>query len=98
MREKIVKILIDVAVDLNEQLSDKIEVSKGEEAALFGNNGVLDSLSLVNMIVQVENEIEDNFDVPIVLAEEKAMSDENGPFSTIGNLADYIDGILAQKK
>ena len=98
MREKIVKILIDVAVDLNEQLSNKIEVGKGEEAPLFGNNGVLDSLSLVNMIVQVENAIEDNFDVPIVLAEEKAMSDVEGPFATIGNLADYIDGILANKK
>ena len=62
----------------------------GEETKLFGRDGNLDSLGLINLIVLVEQNIEEEFDTIITLADEKAISQKRSPFKTIGSLTDYI--------
>ena len=49
------------------------------------------------MVVAVEQNIEDEFDVTIRLADERAMSLETSPFKTVGTLTDYIEMILEEK-
>jgi acyl carrier protein len=44
----------------------------------------------------IEQNIEDEFDVSITIADEKAMSQKRSPFRTIGTLADYIDMLLRE--
>ena len=50
---------------------------------------MLDSLSLVSLIVSVEQGIEDEIGQMITLADAKAASQENSPFRTIGSLSHY---------
>ena len=64
---------------------------------IYGDNSPLDSLALVSLIVAVEQNIEDKFDISITLADERAMSLENSPFRTVGSLADYIEALLKEK-
>jgi len=64
---------------------------------LFGQGGKLDSLGLVNLIVAVEAMVEDELDVTITLADEKAMSMKNSPFRTIQTLADYINLLIERE-
>ena len=90
--EKILN-LIYVAID---EISDQItsKVAKKPDEVLFGQGGKLDSLGLVNLIVAVEGMVEDELDVTVTLADEKAMSMKNSPFRTIQTLADYITLLL----
>ena len=50
----------------------------------------------LNLIVVIEQNIEDEFDVSITIADERAMSQKHSPFRTIGTLADYIDMLLKE--
>jgi acyl carrier protein len=61
-----------------------------EETRLIGREAVLDSMGLVNLIVEVEQRLEEEYDVTIVLADERAMSQKNSPFRSVQSLADYI--------
>ena len=68
-----------------------------ESFALYGKNGVLDSLGLVNLIVAVEQAVEDRFDCSITLADERALSQENSPFATVRSLAEYLSLLLHEQ-
>tara|TARA_B110000093_G_scaffold119648_2_gene128114 strand:+ start:13289 stop:13585 length:297 start_codon:yes stop_codon:yes gene_type:complete len=60
------------------------------ESALYGNDGVLDSMALVNLLADVEDAVFEQFGAAIALADEKAMSARNSPFLTIKTLAQAV--------
>lgn len=97
MRKKIVEIVINAANSLNNLLDNKLPIELGEMCCLYGSTGLLDSLSLVSLIVSVEEGIENEFNVSVILASEKAMSQKNSPFSTVKSLADYVESLLNQE-
>jgi acyl carrier protein len=94
MKEEIVAIIINICIELNEQLKNKIDVSKKENAVLYGENGVLDSLGLINLIVSAESEIELKFKETITIADGASLPPKNSPFKTVGSFADYIFNLL----
>jgi len=71
-------------------------LDKSIDADLFGGKGKLDSLGLVSFVVATEQEIEEEFGVPISIADERAMSQKNSPFKTLGTFADYISLLLEE--
>lgn len=85
LENKIIKFLEDF---LKEELQETIELSL--DSKLFGGNGPLDSMALVNMVVELEELIEDDYGKSIILADEKAMSRRTSPFSRVQNLIDYV--------
>ncbi|MGB7157928.1 MAG: hypothetical protein WBD40_07665 [Tepidisphaeraceae bacterium] len=95
-RAKLVAIILASCEELNPTLKTPVDVSKGVEARLYGSQGALDSLALVSMIVAVEQSIQDAFNVPIGLADERAMSQRNSPFKSVGSLAEYAHGLLVE--
>lgn len=82
---KIIKFLEDF---LKEELEESIELSL--DSKLFGGGGPLDSMALVNLVVDLEELIEDDYGKTITLADEKAMSRRTSPFSRVQNLIDYV--------
>ena len=102
MREKIKKrktienVIINTVQEINERLPKEQQISKTSKTVLFGKSGQLDSLGLVNLLVIIEQNIEDEFDVSITIADERAMSQKHSPFRTIGTLANYIDMLLKE--
>ncbi len=89
-KDKVLEIVYEAVEELNEQLPKKRRLEKKEDQALFGEAGKLDSLNLVNLIVNIEALIDEEMDKTITLADEKAMSMKNSPFRTIGTIADFI--------
>ncbi|KAF0201899.1 MAG: hypothetical protein FD170_2390 [Bacteroidetes bacterium] len=61
---------------------------------LYGKGGVLDSLGLVQLIADVEEEIYQQTGNQITIADEKAMSMRISPFRSVSSLSDYIYSIL----
>jgi len=64
---------------------------------LYGNGGILDSLGLVRVIAELEEEIFDHTQINITLADEKAMSQKNSPFRSVASLSDYIEKLLQEE-
>lgn len=94
MVNKIEKIIHDALRDLNEELENKELNNPTKETKLYGVNGALDSLALVSFITDLEEYIAAEFDKDIILADEKAMSQNNSPFNTIHTLTTYIEELL----
>ena len=97
-KEKIKNLIIKSVQEINEQLPQKQQLGQSSKTTLFGSDGKLDSLGLVNLLVIIEQNIEDEFDISITIADEKAMSQKHSPFKTIGTLADYIDMLLRENQ
>jgi acyl carrier protein len=79
--EKITEFSDDNDIELNDV---------GLETRLIGSSGVFDSMDLVNFIVELEENIEESFDIEISLADEKAMSRRTSPFVNVKSLSTYI--------
>ena len=97
-KKQIENLIFNSIHELNIQLPNKIKLTESTKTVLYGNNGQLDSLGFVNLIVIIEQNIEDEFDVSITIADEKAMSQKRSPFRTIGTLSDYIDMLVRENQ
>jgi len=86
LEKKIIKFL---EVFLKEELEETIELTL--DSKLFGGGGPLDSMALVNLLVDLEELIEDDFGISTTLADEKAMSRRTSPFSRVKYLIEYIE-------
>ena len=68
-----------------------------EDTRLIGRASVLDSMGLVTLIVEVEQRLEDEHDLVVVLADDRAMSQTRSPFLSVGTLADYVLQLAAEQ-
>jgi acyl carrier protein len=91
------KVLFSAIEQLNDELPPKQKLSKTPETVVFGHGGKLDSLALVNFLMLTEQKLEDEFNFPISLADERAMSQEHSPFRTLATMAAYIEQLLREK-
>lgn len=90
LRETILQLVQAAAAEINVDLEEPIALELGEEAPLYGRDGVLDSLSLVSLVLLVEEKTSDHTGKPLSLTNERALSQFRSPFRTIGTLADYV--------
>ena len=95
-KEKIIQSIFTAVEEINGQLPGNKQLEQSTKTVLFGKDGKLDSLGLVSLIIAIEQNIEDEFDECITIADERAMSQKRSPFRTIGTLADYIDMLLKE--
>jgi acyl carrier protein len=65
-------------------------------AALFGADGLLDSLGLVHFIVSLEQLLLDRVAVSISLADERAFSQHRSPFRDVPSLVAYLQQRLQE--
>ncbi len=66
------------------------------ETVLVGKDAVLDSLGVVSLIVEVEQRVLAEHGVAVTLANDKAMSQRNSPFRTVGLLTDHLLATIAE--
>jgi acyl carrier protein len=96
MKQKIEEMIIDVLQGNNDDIESEALEHPTEDTKLFGEDGALDSLALVSVITDLEDEIYDKFDKHITLADEKTMSRRSSPFSTVKSLRDYIHALISE--
>ena len=93
-KQKITNLVFSVIDEINKELSKDDQIIKSLDSVIYGSNGQLDSLGLVNFVVGVEQKIEDVFEKSINLTDDKAMSEKNSPFQTIETFVNYIYDVL----
>ena len=98
MHEKINQMLFNVVDELNQLRPTEEHLEKNLEAPLAGDFGRLDSSGLINLIVMTEQKADEELGVPILLTDDRTMSQVKNVFRTLGTLADYIHQLLNEKK
>lgn len=94
---KVDQILFAAIQEINEQLPAGQTIAAEKSTLLFGREGVLDSLTLVNLIVAAEQKVQETLNVSITLADDRAMSQKNSPFKSVESLANYIVMLVKEK-
>lgn len=97
LKEDVLNLVLRAVESHCDENSIAVDITNGEELRLFGGESLLDSMGLVSLIVLIEEEIEDKYNISVVLADEKAMSRRTSPFARVSYLVDYIFEILNQE-
>jgi|WetSurMetagenome_2_1015567.scaffolds.fasta_scaffold1714063_1 acyl carrier protein len=97
-KSKIIKIVINCLKEAGEEQSDAYLINSDEQTIIFGEDGKLDSLSLVAFISNVEEKIAEEYKTDIVIANERAMSQNFSPFRTVETLASFIEELLQENQ
>lgn len=89
-------IVLQALNNLNEERGPDQQLQIGPDTPLFGAAAVLDSLSLVSVIVDVEAAVSDASGRDLSLTDDRAMSQPVSPFSNVGALTAYIVLLLSE--
>ena len=97
--DQVLDLVISSLTDILEMNPDGAAVPDdlGRDSRLIGSRGLLDSMGLVNLIVDVEQRLEEEYDVIVILADDRAMSQKRSPFLSIGSLTDYIGRLVEEQ-
>ena len=96
MENQIKEIIFKSIKELNENLDEDQQLQLSTDTVLLGKDSNIDSITLVNLIVTIEESLEDNLNVSVTLADEKALSQKNSPFLTIETLINYITLLIKE--
>lgn len=88
--EKIRAILHEAVDELNLQLPKEKKLQKAEETKLTGEGTVLDSLTLMSLLVSVEEKVASASGLELSLADEAANATDTTPLKTLGTLGQFI--------
>ncbi len=92
--KRIVELVSNGLKEILKTNSNEVQEEINLDTVIFGQNGLLDSLSLVTFIVDLENAVSVESGKDIILAGEKAMSQKNSPFMTVKTLSEFIKMLL----
>jgi len=99
LQARILQALFRAVDEVNQQVGRERGIpEKSPDTCLYGPSSSLDSLAFVTFIVLAEQQIEEEFHAALTLADERAMSQKNSPFRSIGALAAYVAEVLREKK
>ena len=95
MNELTHKQIIIQALELsNQSRSDDTQIPISDTCILFGQNGHLDSMALVALLMDIEDAFQEQ-GIDISLSDEKAMSLSRSPFKDIPSMTQYIHDVIA---
>ena len=97
-KQEIVNLVFSAIDEINEELPKEKQVIKSLDSGIYGSQGKLDSFGLVMFVTLVEQKIDDLFKKVVNLGDDKAMSQKNSPFQTVGAFIDYIYDVLGKSK
>jgi len=96
IRDSVIEIIHAALRSLNDELPADKRVPVAAETRLFGPDALLDSLSLVSLIVDVESGVSDRFGQSVSLTDDEAMGQAVSPFASVAALTDYVVKLLAR--
>jgi hypothetical protein len=97
MHTKITQMLFSVIDELNQLRPPHEHLAKDLETPLAGDFGRLDSAGLINLIAVTEQKAAKELGRPLLLTDDRTLSQINQVFRNLGTLADYIQLRLNEK-
>jgi acyl carrier protein len=98
LREDVLQLIYAAIDEVSAQSTEGVPVQKTPEAHLLGGDKGVDSLTFINLVVAIEEQIQTNLGRSVVLIDEDSMALQEHPFRTIGTLAGYIEKVLVNQQ
>ena len=96
MRDDIARLVYAAIDEINAQSVNDNPVEKSLDTALLGGDGGMDSLTFVNLIVALEEQIQSSLGRSVVLVDENSMALQDQPFRTVGTLVQYVENLVSR--
>jgi len=87
---EVLEVVYDCIDELNRMLPTGAKLTKTIDTVLVGDSGVLDSLSLINFLVSLEEALRSKLDLQCFLLDESLLVDPSGPYRSIGQLSEWV--------
>jgi len=95
MSEQILALVVEnIQKNISDEQNGEISPIISPDSPLFGEGAVIDSLTLVNIIVDVEDSLLTKFNKSVCLSNDEAVFREPSPFTSITTLVDYIAELI----
>ena len=94
-REQALALVLSRLAALGRELGKSALQKADEQTCLFGEAAALDSIGLVTLIADLEEDIRVATGKTVTLADEKAMSRLTSPFRSVELLAEYITSVTS---
>jgi acyl carrier protein len=94
LREDILGMVYTALDESDAQSLNGAPVEKTPEAPLLGSDQGVDSLTIVNLVVAIEEQIQKKMGKTVVLVDEDSMALQEHPFRTLGTLATYVEKVI----
>jgi acyl carrier protein len=89
-KEKVRALVLDALESVLGHRPGAQQLAPGDETPVYGAAGMLDSLELVNLVIELEQRLEDEFSAVVTLADERAVSQKQSPFRSVPSLVDLL--------
>jgi acyl carrier protein len=96
MKKELVELVIQSVREVADFEGRELSCPLGPGTILFGADGILDSIDLVNVVILVEQYISDQHGASVTLADRRALSQSSSPFRTVESLAAYAEILLKE--
>lgn len=96
-REEIDQVVLSTFKQVAKDNEKSFDCEPTNDTAIMGPDSPFDSVDLVTFIVALEQTLEDDWNTSIILADDRAMSQEVSPFKTIGSISDYIEMLIKEQ-
>ncbi|MDH3222617.1 MAG: hypothetical protein OEO23_02795 [Gemmatimonadota bacterium] len=96
-RHDLLRLVRDTLDDYASMMPDGPPDTLDESTALFGPGGLFDSIGLVTFLADLEEQVNDEADAGISVADERALSAEKSPFRSIASLVDHLAARLNEE-
>jgi acyl carrier protein len=92
--DEIETVIYGAIAALNAEREPDDQIPASPDTALFGVDAILDSLSFVSLVTDVETSLNVDHGLDISLADDRALSRPQSPYDTVATLRDYIVELL----
>jgi acyl carrier protein len=89
-RADVLAVVLGAAADAVDQDSSVPDAELSESTILIGDHAVVDSLGLVQIVTDVEEAVSERYGREIDLTDERALSQKQSPFRSVGALVDHV--------
>lgn len=96
MKEEVLNIILNKLKEIGEEKEIKSLINCKDNTPIYGASGLIDSITLVMLVSDIEEEVENIYGKIITLADEKAMSQKISPFRSVNSLADYVIRLISE--
>ena len=90
--ELISKIIFESIEEHNNISTSDLHLDKSLDSILHGKDSNLDSLGLINLLVDIESRIQENIDEKLIILDENLLFEYDGPYKSVKSLSEYIFG------
>lgn len=95
---KIYELVVTALSELGEEMGIAELAEPNVKTKIFGGNGSLDSMGVVHLVSELEDLLAEEFDIDIILADDRAMSRHTSPFRNVESLCKYIEAVMAEEE